>query len=450
MTDASVPVTGEQPTADLAPPADGEVSKKVGQRWRKSLVIVLAVLTCISLLATTVGVWAHRTLLNTNSWVNAVGPLASNPDVTDAVAHRLTDELMQLIDASQLAETALPAQAQVLAAPLSEAVGQFVERTVAQLLATPQFQEFWVEANRRVHSLVVKVLRGDTKVLLTANGVVQLNLLPLIGQALQFLQSKAPGLIGNGVALPDITFDTPVDQARSELQASAKRTVPDGFGVVTVFESDKLKAAQDAVTLFDRLVVGLIVVTLLLLVATLVLAVDRRKTVIGLALGSVAAFAIAIAILKTVKAQVLDLIGDPQTRKAAGTTIRTLVVRLDWIVYALVAIGLAVALVAFLTGSSRLAVAIRRAAGRSGSYLVGGAQGRGVPKTIRLVQHHATALRWGGIVLGVLALVFLVHGWWSLFFTVVVVGLFEAAVSFTVARGSTGAAAPPSAPSATA
>ncbi len=87
-------------------------------------------LTCLSILASTVGVWAHRTLLNTNSWVNAVGPLADNPEITDAVAKRLTDELMQMIDSSELAQTALPAQAQVLVAPLSEAVGQFVERAV--------------------------------------------------------------------------------------------------------------------------------------------------------------------------------------------------------------------------------------------------------------------------------------------------------------------------------
>ena len=82
--------------------------KRVGQRWRRVLVVILAVLSCVSILASTVGVWAHRTLLNTNSWVNAVAPLASNPDITDAVSKKLTDELMQLIDAPQLAESALP------------------------------------------------------------------------------------------------------------------------------------------------------------------------------------------------------------------------------------------------------------------------------------------------------------------------------------------------------
>jgi hypothetical protein len=381
-------------------------------------------------------VWAHRTLLNTNSWVNAVGPLAENPEITDAVAQRLTDELMQLIDVPQLAENALPEQAQVLAAPLSEAVAQFVQRTVGELLQTDQFHTFWVEANRRVHALAVRVLRGDTKVVLTAGGVVQLNLLPLIADALGFLQSKAPGLVGNGVVVPDITFDTPVDQARNELQGSVKRTLPDDFGVVTVFESDKLKAAQDAVTLFDRVVVALLVVTVLLIAATIALAANRRRAIIGLALGAVAAFAVAVAILKTIRNQILDLIKDESTRRAAGKTISTLVLRLDWIVWGLVAIGLAVALIAFLTGPNHLARRVRRSAAHGAGYLLGRGHDRGAPKLVAWAQRNATLLRWIGLVLGGLALAFLVHGWWSLFFVILVVGLFEAAVSFTAARGA--------------
>jgi hypothetical protein len=425
--------TGEAPTAQLEP-AD-VATRRVGARWRRIMVVVLAVLTCLSILASTVGVWAHRTLLNTNSWVNAVGPLAENPEITDAVAKRLTDELMQMIDSSELAQNALPAQAQVLVAPLSEAVGQFVQRAVGELLQTQQFQDFWIQANRRVHALVVKVLRGDTDRVLTANGTVQLNLLPLIADAFRFVQSKAPGLFGNGTSVPDITFDTPVDQARDELQTSVKRTLPEDFGVVTVFQSDKLKAAQDAVSLFDKIVIALLVVTVLLLAATIALAIDRRRIIIGLALGSVASFAIAVAILKTVKAQVLDLIGDPTTRRAAGKTIQTLIIRLDWIVWALVAVGLAVALIAFLTGTSRVAVGVRRGVAHGGGYLLGRGSDQGAPKLVAWVQEHAKVLRWAGIVLGGLALGFLVHGWWSLFLTVLVVGLFEAAIGFAVARG---------------
>jgi len=414
----------------------------VGHRWRRVLVIVLAVLTCLSILTSTVGVWAHRTLLNTNSWVNAVGPLASNPQITDAVAVQLTNELMKVINADEVAQNALPEQAKFLAAPLTAAVGQFVERAVQELLKTDQFQTFWVEANRRVHTLAVNVLRGDTKGVTTADGTVQLNLLPLIAEALSFVQSKAPGLVADGKPIPKITVDTPVDQARSDLSSATGRTLPGSFGVVTVFQSDKLKAAQDAVTLFDRAVTVLLVVTLLLLVATIALALDRRRIIIGLALGTVAAFGLALAIIGAIKGQVLDLIVDPQARAAANDMVSTLVGRLHLLTNAFIALGLAVALIAFVTGASRPAVAIRAWASLVTRYLGGKVDRDGAPAAMIWMQDHVNELRWGALVVGFGLLVFVVNGWWGLFLTVLVIGLFEAALTYAAAQRA-GPASPP-------
>ncbi len=212
MPDSSEPAAIEtEPSPRTAHAVAG-----VGSRWRSVLVYALAVLTCLSILTATVGVWAHRTLLNTDSWVNAVGPLADNPTVTDAVAKEVTTQLLTVIDAQQVAANALPDKAKVLAAPLTDAVGQFVERTVAEMLRTDQFKTFWVEANRRVHSLAVKVLRGDTKAVKTDNGTVQLNLLPLIGDALRFIQQKAPGLFGSAAHHPRHHLRHPGDRGPPE------------------------------------------------------------------------------------------------------------------------------------------------------------------------------------------------------------------------------------------
>ena len=392
-----------------------------GPAGARVLVYVLAVLTCLAILTSSVGVWAHRTLLNTDSWVNAVGPLADNPEVTDAVAKEVTTQLLTVLNAQELAANALPDKAKVLAAPLTDAVGQFVERTVAELLRTDQFKTFWVEANRRVHSLAVKVLRGDTKVVSTDNGNVQLNLIPLLEQALAAIQSKAPGLLG-GVSLPEISSDTPVSQARLQLAAALNRPVPETFGVITVFSSDKLKAAQDAVSLFDKLTIAMVVVTVLLLIATIALALDRRRILIVLGLGTVVAIALAAAVINAVKGQVLDLITDPTNRGAVRATASTLVSRLHLITDALVAIGLAVALIAFLTGGSRLAVAIRRGTVRAFRAVTGEVDAATQPKAIGLAAGPPRRGSLGRCVVGVLVLLFLVDGWWGLFFTLLVVG----------------------------
>jgi hypothetical protein len=403
-------------------------------RWRSVLVYVLAVLTCFAILTSAVGVWAHRTLLNTNSWVNAVGPLASNPAVTDAVAKEVTTQLLSVTNAQEAAANALPDKAKVLAAPLTDAVGQFVEQKVSELMQTQTFSDFWVEANRRLHPVVVNVLRGDTKAVLTDNGTVQLNLLPLLADALRFVQSKAPGLFGSGGAVPEITFDTPVNQARQEISTAIDKPIPGSFGVITIFQSDKLKAAQDAVALFDKIVIAIVVVTVLLLIATIALALDRRRILIVLGLGTVTAIALAAAVINAVRNQVLGLITDPGNRAAVRTTASTLVSRLHLITDALVAVGLAVALIAFLTGGSRVAVAIRRGTAHLLRSLTGQVDPAHQPKALLWLQEHATEARWAGAVVAVLLLLFVIDGWWGLFFTILLVGLYEAAVAFVASR----------------
>ena len=62
-------------------------------KLRKILVGVMVVLTILSITVTTVDTWAHRTLLNTNAWVETVAPLGTNPQVTAALANYVTDQI---------------------------------------------------------------------------------------------------------------------------------------------------------------------------------------------------------------------------------------------------------------------------------------------------------------------------------------------------------------------
>ena len=239
----------EAPTASASRRA--EATRKVGARWRRVLVVVLAVLTCLSILASTVGVWAHRTLLNTDSWVNAVGPLAEQPRDHrrgGQAAHRRAHADDRL--ARSWPRTRCPAQAQVLVAPLSEAVGQFVQRAVGELLQTEQFQEFWIEANRRVHALVVKVLRGETTRWShrQRHGAAQ----PAAADRRARSGSSSRRHRGcSATARPCPTSRSTRRSTRPRPSCRPRRSAPcpTDFGVVTVFESDKLKAAQDAVSL---------------------------------------------------------------------------------------------------------------------------------------------------------------------------------------------------------
>jgi hypothetical protein len=43
-------------------------------------------------------------------------------------------------------------------------------------------------------------------------------------------------------------------------------------------------------------------------------------------------------------------------------------------------------------------------------------------------------LRWGGAAVAVVVLLFLVSGWWGLFFTLLVAGLYEAGLTYVATR----------------
>ena len=398
------------------------------------LVAILAVLACISLLVSAVGVWAHRTLLNTDSWVAAVGPLAKDPRIIDAVAVTLTNEVMQALDVEKVAQDALPEKAGFLAQPLSVAAQQFVQKTITQLLSTKQFQDFWVQANRVAHATAVKILKGETiKGVSTANGEVTLNLFPMIGQALTVVGEKAPGILG-GDRLPKLTASITPDEARAKLSAALDRPLPPDFGVITVFKSDQLKLAQEGLKLFNAVVVVVVILTVLLFAATIALAHRRRRAIIALALGSVGALVLATAVARVVKGQIVGLVGNAQARDAAKATISQLVNRLDLITRSLLVLGLAIAIIAFLTGDSRWARVIRRRSARVGRYLAGGVPADQVPKPVIWARQHVALLRWGGLAVAVLVLLFVVSGWVGLLVTLVVAGLFEAAVSYVATR----------------
>ena len=411
-------------------------TSRQASRGRRISVIVLAVLTCLSLLVTTVGVWAHYTLLNTNGWVNAVGPLAKDPAVIDAMAVTLTDQISSAVDLQSRAEAVLPAKAKPIAGAIATGMHQFVEQAIVKLLNTDQFQKFWVTANRLVHQTAVKVLRGDTKLVKTTNGVVQLDLLPLVAKALTFVNSKAPGIFGlvKDKQIPNITFDTPIDQARSELSAALGRPLPANFGVITVFDSHKLRAAQDLVALFDRLVIGLVIGTLLLLTATIVLAVDRRRILIGLGIGTIVVIGLAIAITNALKKQVVQLIS-PASRAAASATINRVVSNLRVASRVMLVLAALVVIVAVLSGDSRPAKRIRSSAKRAVAYSSGRIGAEQAPAWLRWVHDHARVLQWVGLGLALAAVVFTTTSWSTLLLIVVLLALYEGAVTYAGTRG---------------
>src|SRR5262249_49378335 len=152
--------------------------------------------------ATVPAAWAHREFLNTDRYVQIVGPLASNPDVQQAIARELTDEVFQALPLQQSIADALPPKASFLSVPLTSALKTFVASQVLKVVQSKAFQTFWAQANRFVHTQVLAVLNGNSTTVSIANGKVLLNLLPLVNLALKQIQTIAAGVLPANVTIP--------------------------------------------------------------------------------------------------------------------------------------------------------------------------------------------------------------------------------------------------------
>ena len=198
--------------ADLAHPQaerdalQGErerIKKPRRHRIRRSIVGVLVAFSCLLVLLSTTVVWAHRTLLNTGTFVGTVGPVFQTPGLDSAVATRATDQLFTELNVQARLRDALPPKAGVAAVPVTNATKGFVAGELTKVLASPQFQAVWTGALTSTHEQLVAVLRGqNTPALSTSGGDIVLNTVPAINQALRKVSGLASDLTGKQVRCP--------------------------------------------------------------------------------------------------------------------------------------------------------------------------------------------------------------------------------------------------------
>src|SRR5690606_14238137 len=140
--------------------------------WRAPVVLILVVISLVALsTAVTLG-WSRTTLISTDGYVDAlVEPLASDPDVKDAVATELAREMTANMGgniADQLTQW-VPADATIVRASLETFAAQIEEGwrnglkpAIRAQLDQPTFHELWVDANREAHRQLIAALRDGT------------------------------------------------------------------------------------------------------------------------------------------------------------------------------------------------------------------------------------------------------------------------------------------------
>jgi hypothetical protein len=391
--------------ADRDAPRSGQerISKPRRRRIRRSVVAVLVALSCLLVLLSTTEVWAHRTLLNTGTFVGTVAPVFEDPAVASAVAARATDELFTELNVQARLRDALPPKAGIAAVPVTNATKGYVAGQLTSVLTSSQFQAVWTAALTFTHQQLVAVLRGqNTAALSTSGGYIVLNTVPVINQALGKVSGLASDLAGKPVTLPTITSADPPQQAVSKLSGALGVPLPSNFGQITLVKSSDLAAVQRGVKAFDRLTLVLPLVAIAFIALSLWLSVNRRRTVLQLAVGVSLLMIVERRVVIHEQGALASASHNPQVAQSVlGDLLHGFFVLSAWVL----AVALVVLVIAVLSGPYRWAVALRSWVKRTGRSIAGarGGDHRGV---VGWMASHAAGLQLAGaVVAGILVLV---------------------------------------------
>jgi hypothetical protein len=354
-------------------------------RWRRALVATLVVLSIVLAPLAVIAIFVRNQVLDTDRYVDTVAPLAENEQIIETAADKLTARIFTAADVEQRTEDALPDRAAFLAGPLTDALERAAHQAALGLLQSDQFQTLWREANRRAHEQVEAVLTGDGPDSLDIeNGEVVLDLKPLVKIVKERLDDR-------GITVfDDVSLDRDLKFA--------------------LFDASSIESAQSLVNLLDKVAWVLGILVFVFLAIAVVLSGNRRRTLLRWGIGLFCAMAItAIAIALGRNAYLNAVSSDELPRSSAGAAFDILVRFLRNAVRVLAVLGIIVAIGAFLTGNSRVAVRIRG----FGHRLVTGRADADAPEWVpssfaTFVAAHKVGARLVG-----LAVVLLVLVWWD-------------------------------------
>lgn len=139
---------------------------------RRVATVGLIGLTCVLTLVSALALWLRALVLDTDSYVRAIGPVIDQPEVRAALADQIVATLYDHVDVAAQLRAALPASAAPFAPTLAASIRATSVQVASAALATEAVRAAWKNANRVAHDQVVHVLEGKGEVVTTANGEV--------------------------------------------------------------------------------------------------------------------------------------------------------------------------------------------------------------------------------------------------------------------------------------
>ena len=327
---------------------------RAGAGWRSAASAVLIVLGLVLGSVSAVTSYARDLLTDTDQFVATFAPLAADPAVQSVLVSATNDVIDQQVDIPGLTADVfdglrsldLPPRAAtalgLLQAPVAQGAQNLVRGMVENVITSPAFADIWKQTLRVSHAQAVAALQGgpDTAVVAGADGTLTLQLGPV-------LEGVRARLLAEGVTFAQAIPTT--DRSIVLVHNASMGTAVAAYGLVVTVSA------------------WLPWLALALLVAGVLAARRRRRAILAAGVAAVVIMVMllaAVAVGRAVGIGALASHGSAITPAAAGGVFDRITEPLTQRLLALGLISLVAALVAWLIGASRAAVAVRGAGGR--------------------------------------------------------------------------------------
>jgi hypothetical protein len=338
-----------------------------GPRWKRIVSWILVVLACILSVLSVVTVFARNQLLNTDTYVKTVAPLASNPAIQTQIARQVSQNLISRTNVETRVKDALPPKAGFLATPVTSGMENVINDLALKAVQSKQFSELWVAANRASHKQLVAVLTGSSEGSVSSkDGKVTIDLSQVEANVKQKLDAKGITVFNKVPAVKGLNF--------------------------VLFQSEDLVKVQKVTKLLNDLAIVLPIIALLCFAASVVLARNRRRGLARAATGLALSMAGVLVVIAVARHQYLSGLSPNQSVAANQAVIDTVTATLRLGLRIIFGVSAFIAVVALLAGNRRFrAWASRR--------------DRPDNPVHRFVVRHRKGLQWGILGLALLILV---------------------------------------------
>lgn len=322
--------TGRGGAADRAITPPAHEASRARRTWVQVLIWGTTVLAVLAIFA----IWANRQLLNPTNWSNTSTQLLQNPDVREATANYLVEQLYANVNVEQELKAKLPTQVQPLAGPIAGGLRSLATEVAQRALANGHVQEAWKKANYQADNTLVVIVNGGKGAVLVKGGEVSLDLRTIVAN------------VADRLGLPNVSSKLPASVAN-----------------LKILKSDQLKIVQEAGKALKGLALLLTIIVPLLYVLAIALAGGfRRKTLMTVGIAILTAGIIVFVGRSLIVSQVTNsLVKSEAVKPAAHAVLSIATSMLKEIASAFILVGIPLIAAAWFAGPAKYAVRGREA-----------------------------------------------------------------------------------------